>query len=34
MRRIHRAIHRRLWPILAPLVLILFALALYLRHPA
>ena len=33
MRRIHRAVHRRLWPMLATLVLIAFALALYLRHP-
>jgi hypothetical protein len=34
MRRTHRAVHRRLWPVLAPIVLILFALALYLGHPA
>jgi uncharacterized membrane protein YdfJ with MMPL/SSD domain len=34
MRRIHRAVHRRFWPVLAAIVLILFALALYLRHPA
>jgi hypothetical protein len=34
MRRIHRAVHRRLWPVLATIVLVGFALALYLRHPA
>jgi len=34
MRRIHRAVHRRIWPILATIVLIAFMLALYLRHPA
>lgn len=33
MRRIHRAIHRRLWPVLAAAVAIAFAFALYLRPP-
>jgi len=33
MRRTHRAVHRRLWPVLAALVLLGFALALYLRPP-
>jgi hypothetical protein len=31
MRRAHRCVHRRLWPILAALVAILFTLALVLR---
>ncbi len=31
MRRGHRIVHRRLWPILALIVGIGFALALYLR---
>jgi hypothetical protein len=34
MRRIHRAAHRRVWAVLAILVMLGFALALYLRHPA
>ena len=34
MRRMHRAVHRRIWPVLATIVFIVFVLALYLRHPA
>jgi hypothetical protein len=33
MRRIHRVAHRRIWPVLATVVLLAFVLALYLRHP-
>ena len=33
MRRAHRTIHRNLWPVLAVLVAIGFALALVLRAP-
>ena len=33
MRRAHRSTHRMLWPILALVVAVGFALALYLRAP-
>lgn len=33
MRRAQRAVHRRLWPILAAAVALGFVLALYLRAP-
>lgn len=33
MRRAHRSVHRRLWPILALVVAAGFAMALYLRPP-
>jgi hypothetical protein len=33
MRRAHRAVHRRLWPVLTAAVALGVALALYLRAP-
>jgi hypothetical protein len=33
MRRAHRTVHRRLWPILALVVAVAFTLALYWREP-
>jgi hypothetical protein len=33
MKRQHRAIHRKLWPMLAAIIGVAFALALYLRPP-
>jgi hypothetical protein len=33
MRRAHRTVHRRLWPLLAALVLLGLAAALWLRKP-
>jgi len=34
MRRAHRSAHRLLWPMLSLVVLVAFALALYLRAPS
>jgi len=33
MRRAHRSLHRVLWPLLTVAVILVFALALYLRAP-